>query len=62
MVNGVPKVYRGSLALISADNLASNALGGFKGSGSAFRHCRQCLGTKDEIKIQVKEICMVLSC
>ena len=45
--------YKGSLALVSADNPASSALGGFKESCSAFRHCHQCMGTKDEMKREV---------
>ena len=54
MVNGLPKTFRGSLALVSADNPASSAVGGFKESGSAYHHCRQCLGKKEEMKREVK--------
>lgn len=49
-----PIRFQGTVALISADNPASAALGGFKESSSAFRCCRQCLGTQEEIKEQVK--------
>ena len=41
---------------MSADNPASCALGGFKESSSAYRHCRQCMGTKDEMKKEVYTI------
>ena len=53
IVNGYPCTYYGSLGLVSADNPASCAMGGFKESSSAYRHCRHCLGTKTEIKIEV---------
>ena len=51
-VCGSLRNYRGTLALVSADNPASCALGGFKESSSAYRHCRQCMGTKEEMKIE----------
>lgn len=38
---------------MSADNPASNLLGGFKETGSAFRPCRQCLTTHDELQTMV---------
>ena len=40
MVEGRPKVYPGTLGIVSADNLGSLALGGFKESCSANRMCR----------------------
>lgn len=43
----------GTVVAISADNPASNALGGFKESASAVRHCRQCLGTASETAQEV---------
>ena len=46
-------MYYGSLTIFLADNLASNAVGGFKESSSALRHCRQCLGTNNEMRSQV---------
>ena len=52
-VNGTFRKYYGTVTLVSADNPASSALGGFKESTSAYRPCRQCLGTNDEIKHQV---------
>ena len=58
-VNGESCCYFGTITLVSADNLASNALGGggggggFKESSSAFQPCRQCFGTCDEIRQQV---------
>ena len=41
------------LCLVSADNLGSQALGGFKESCSAFRFCRQCMATHDPAQTKV---------
>jgi len=41
------------VALASADNPASSALGSFKEGSSAYRHCRQCLGTSQETTAEV---------
>ncbi len=40
MVRGVSQVYYGALAVVSADNLGSLALGGFKESCTASRCSR----------------------
>ena len=50
---GAQELYYGTLALVSADNPASSALGGFKEGSSAHRHCRQCLGTSQETTTEV---------
>ena len=42
------------LTVISADNLGSLLLGGFKESYSAYRMCRHCLCTKDGSTTQVR--------
>ena len=47
------QLHFGTIAVISADNPASSALGGFKESGAAYRYCRQCLGTYDETSTKV---------
>ena len=41
--------------MVSADNLASNLLGGFKEGSTALRGCRQCLATPSEMKTVFKE-------
>ena len=41
--------------LIPADNLASSVLGRFKEGSQAFRGCRHCLATPDEMKSAFKE-------
>ena len=49
-VNGRERVFRGALLAFLADNLASNALGGFKLSFSfSYRYCRTCLLPKNEV-------------
>lgn len=43
----------GTIAVGSADNLGSHALCGFKEGSQAFRGCRQCMATSDEMKEHV---------
>lgn len=57
-VQGRTKHIRGTIALVSADNPASAALGGFKESTSALRPCRQCTGLATDIKEMVIEFYM----
>lgn len=54
-VSGSDRIFYGTIAVISADNPASSLLGGFKESASAYRLCRQCMGTKDEIRMKVSD-------
>ena len=51
--------FHGALALISADNPASNGLGGFKEGFTAHRHCRQCKGKAVKVAQEVCKICHV---
>ena len=53
MVQGTSKVVYGALGIVSADNLGSLKLGGFKESCSALRMCRYCMSTKGESRKQV---------
>ena len=48
MVQGQERSFRGTLALVCADNPAGNLLGGFKTLTSAFRRCRLCLASNDD--------------
>ena len=52
-INGRQKVIYGTLAVVSADNLGSLLVGGFKESCTAFRMCRYCMATKEESNTQV---------
>ncbi len=48
---GESRTFFGTLAILTADNLASHAVGGFKlGFSKGFRKCRYCLGTDIEIQ------------
>lgn len=53
MINGEVRRMRGTVTVISADNPASALLGGFKQSVSAFRFCRHCTGTEEDIQERV---------
>lgn len=52
-INGKDTRVYGSLVAVLADNLASNAIGGFKEGFTAYRSCRQCLATRTEAKTKV---------
>ena len=54
-IDGVPQRMWGDLTLVPADNLASNALGGFKEGSTAHRGCRHCLATPSEMKTIFEE-------
>lgn len=53
ILNGEVRHIRGTVTIVSADNPASALLGGFKQSASAFRYCRHCTGTDEEIQKKV---------
>ena len=45
--------FKGSIAVVVADNLASQYIGGFKALNAALRKCRQCTTTDDDMKTKV---------
>ena len=53
IIKGEEKLYFGALCAVSADNLTSLALGGFKQRCTAYRMCRQCMATRDSAKTKV---------
>ena len=53
VLNDGPCHLYGTVTIVSGDNPASAALGGFKQSASAFRYCRHCLGTEIDIQSKV---------
>jgi len=55
-VNGRCLKLFGTLATVSADNLGSLALGGFKESCSATKMCRHCMATKEESQTKVSYV------
>ena len=50
MNDGEPKLYFGTLCVVSADNLGSCALGGFKEGSTAYQGCRHCMATPEQLK------------
>jgi len=46
-------VFKGSLAVVLADNLASHGIGGLMESFTAFRSCRFCMANKSEMQTSV---------
>ena len=53
LIDGTEKVVFGGLAVVSADNLESLVLGGFKESCSALKMCRYCMATKEDSQTKV---------
>jgi len=51
---GSQRVFYGALAVVSADNLGSLALGGFKVSCSANKMCRHCMASKEDSRTKVR--------
>ena len=52
-IDGEPTVIFGGLAVVSADNLGSILLGGFKESCTALKMCRFCMATKEDSQTKV---------
>jgi hypothetical protein len=52
-VKGERRTMFGTVCTVLADNLGSQALGGFKESCSAYRMCRQCMATHDTATAKV---------
>ena len=48
-VNSVAMHFSGTIGLCLADNLGSHSWGGFMESFSAYRKCRFCMGTPEDI-------------
>ena len=52
--DGVNRQCRGTLVNVSADNPAACVLGGFKQLHSAFRKCRFCMATDEDVQSKVQ--------
>jgi len=50
----MPKQIFGTLAIVSADNLGSLALGGFKESCTSLKMCRHCMAERGDAQTQVQ--------
>ena len=60
-VNGSTFNVRGTIAIVSADNLASWSVGGYKALASANRKCHFCMATSNDIKSKVYHyICKII--
>lgn len=53
IIGGQVKRFRGTLVLATADNLASQMIGGYKGLASALRKCRFCLTVNEDMTSKV---------
>lgn len=61
IVNGVPQMYYGTIATVSADNLAQCSIGGFKEGSTAYRGCRQCMAKRHDFQTVVCNQCTIVS-
>ena len=50
------EVFRSTLTVVSADNLASQLIGGYKVLNSAFKKCRYCMATDEQIKARLAHL------
>lgn len=48
-ISGSPEIFKGTVTMIVADNLASHSMGGFNESFSGLRICRFCMCTSQEL-------------
>ena len=53
MIDGITYNFRGSIALVPADNLASQSIGGYKALNSALRKCRFCMAVSESMCSEV---------
>ena len=49
-IKGQEHFFKGTLTVVSADNPASQLLGGFNQGHTAFRKCRHCLAANTDIQ------------
>lgn len=67
IINGAEKAFRGTLILVSSDNLASQLIGVYKCLASALRKCRFCMAIEEDIKSKVstclyQQLQVVITC
>ena len=62
MIRGREYTFRGTLALVSGDNLASHYLGGYKSLSSALRKCRHCMAVTANMATEVILYCVIYTC
>ena len=54
--NSEQERVRGTLVLVSADNLAAHSLGGYRSLSSSIRRCRHCMATAEETRSKVRNM------
>ena len=59
--DGTVMAFRGTLTVLSADNLAAWNIGGFKALASAFRKCQYCMVVDEDMQTKVKDLTIVKS-
>ena len=50
--------FRGTITVVSADNLSAQLLGGYKALNAAFCKCQGCMATVDTMQEKVHKHCM----
>ena len=60
-VNIDDNVCRGTLTVVTADNLASQLIGGHQALNSAFGKCRYCIATVEQMQSKVSIIICIIS-
>ena len=53
VVNNEKMRFRGTVTVVSADNLSAQMVGGFKALNAAFRKCRYCMATDGTMQTKV---------
>lgn len=48
--------FRGTVTVVSADNLSAQLMGGYKALNSAFRKCRVCMAVEETMQEKVGPI------
>ena len=61
-INGNSSTFYGTLVCVSADNLASQMLGGYKQLASSIRKCRFCMATGTHVQEEVSIYKYVIGC
>ena len=56
ILNGSTQTFRGTITVVSADNLAAWDLGGYISLASAIRKCRFCMAVADDMVSKVSDL------
>lgn len=54
-IDGETYTLRGTITIISADNLSAQLLGGYKALNAALRKCRYCMAVDDDMQTKFSE-------